>query len=74
MDGRALAESGFIIEYLLRHYDTDHQFKPTDDNETAWENYTFWLHFAEASAMPPLVMRLVFSKVVEITNAYQTNQ
>lgn len=65
MDGRALAESGFIIEYLLRHYDTDHQFKPTDDNETAWENYTFWLHFAEASAMPPLVMRLVFSKVVE---------
>ncbi len=65
VDDRALAESGFIIEYLLRHYDTDHQFKPADDNETAWENYTFWLHFAEASAMPPLVMRLVFSKVVE---------
>ncbi|HCT72605.1 MULTISPECIES: glutathione S-transferase family protein [Psychrobacter] len=62
---RALAESGFIIEYLLRHYDKEHQFKPSDDNESAWEAYTFWLHFAEASAMPPLVMRLVFNKVVE---------
>ena len=62
---RALAESGFIIEYLLRHYDKEHQFKPADDNEAAWEDYTFWLHFAEATAMPQLVMRLVFSKVVE---------
>lgn len=65
VDGRALAESGFIIEYLLRHYDTKQQFKPTDDNEAGWEMYTFWLHFAEATAMPFLVMRLVFSKVVQ---------
>ncbi|MGP4714562.1 MULTISPECIES: glutathione S-transferase [unclassified Psychrobacter] len=65
VDGRALIESGFIIEYLLKHYDPEHKFKPTDDQETAWENYTFWLHFAEASVMPPLVMRLVFTKVVE---------
>jgi len=65
VDGRALVESGFIIEYLLKHYDKEHQFKPTDDNEEAWEAYTFWLHFAEASIMPLLVMRLVFTKVVE---------
>ena len=64
-EGRTLIESGFIIEYLLKHYDTDHVFKPNDDNETAWEDYTFWMHFAEASIMPPLVMRLVFTKVVE---------
>ncbi len=62
---RALVESGFIIEYLLKHYDKEQQFKPTDDNEEAWEAYTFWLHFAEASIMPLLVMRLVFTKVVE---------
>ena len=62
---RVLIESGFIIEYLLKHYDTEKQFKPADDNEAAWEAYTFWLHFAEASVMPPLVMRLVFTKVVE---------
>ncbi|WP_350558892.1 glutathione S-transferase [Psychrobacter sp. CAL346-MNA-CIBAN-0220] len=62
---RALVESGFIIEYLLKHYDKDQLFKPADSNEAAWDAYTFWLHFAEASAMPPLVMRLVFNKVVE---------
>lgn len=62
---RALIESGFIIEYLLKHYDKEHQFKPAEDNEAAWDAYTFWLHFAEASLMPPLVMRLVFTKVVE---------
>ncbi len=65
VDGRPLIESGFIIEYLLKHYDTEQKFKPADDNESAWEDYTFWLHFAEASVMPPLVMRLVFTKVVE---------
>lgn len=64
VDDRALVESGFIIEYLLRHYDKEQMFKPTDDNEAAWEAYTFWMHFCEASIMPPLVMRLVFTKVV----------
>lgn len=65
VDGRPLVESGFIIEYLLKHYDKGHSFKPADSDERAWENYTFWMHFAEASAMPPLVMRLVFNKMVE---------
>lgn len=64
VNGRPLVESAFIIEYLLKHYDDEHSFKPADSDETAWEHYTFWLHFAEASAMPPLVMRLVFNKVV----------
>lgn len=62
VDGdKVLAESGFIIEYLLKTYDTDGEFKPTDDK--AWEDYTFWLHFAESSMMPPLVMRLVMNAV-----------
>lgn len=64
VDGKPLIESGFIIEYLLKHFDKDHQFKPEDSDETAWENYTFWLHFAEGALMPTLVMRLVFTKVV----------
>ncbi|WP_201535833.1 glutathione S-transferase [Psychrobacter ciconiae] len=64
VDGKPLIESGFIIEYLLKHFDKERQFKPEDNNETAWENYTFWLHFAEGALMPTLVMRLVFTKVV----------
>ena len=62
---RALVESGFIIEYLLKEYDNAHLFKPSKDDTAAWEDYTFWMHFAEASVMPLLVMRLVFTKVVE---------
>lgn len=64
VNDRALVESGFIIEYLLRHYDKEQLFKPSGDNEATWEAYTFWMHFCEASIMPPLVMRLVFTKVV----------
>ena len=65
VDERALVESGFILEYLLKHYDSERKFKPSDDDTSAWENYTFWMHFAEASVMPLLVMRLVFTKIVE---------
>ncbi len=56
---RVLVESAFIAEYLLRCYDTDGRLSPSDD---AWEDYTFWLHFAESSLMPNLVMRLIFTK------------
>lgn len=59
---KTLAESGFIIEYLLRHYDTQAKLSPSDE---AWEDYAFWLHFTESSLMPNLVMRLVFAKIVQ---------
>ncbi len=58
-----LAESALIIEYLLNHYDKDKRFYPSDDK--AWQEYTFWLHFAEGSLMPPLVMTLILGKSVE---------
>ena len=67
VDGRCLLESGFIIEYLLKHYDEQQRFKPADNDELAWEYYTFWLHYSEAKAMPPLVVRLVFNKIVDRT-------
>lgn len=58
--GKTLVESGFIIEYLLKHYDVNQKFTPSDSH---WEDYAFWLHFSESSMMPPLVMRLVMGKV-----------
>ncbi|UNU73402.1 glutathione S-transferase [Moraxella nasovis] len=58
---KTLIESGFIIEYLLRHYDKTHKLKPSDDQ--TWEQFCFWLHFTEGSLMPNLVMRLVFDKI-----------
>lgn len=60
--GRTLVESGFIIEYLLKYYDKEGKFAPRDE---MWEDYAFWLHFSESSLMPPLVMRLVMSKVAD---------
>ncbi|WP_444999179.1 glutathione S-transferase [Halomonas mongoliensis] len=60
--GRVIAESGTIIDYLLEHHDAEGRLAPPAGSE-AWERYRFWLHHAEGSGMPPLVMRLVFSRL-----------
>lgn len=61
---QVLAESALIIEYLLKYYDKNQVFSP-DDDFTAWRDYQFWLHFAEGSLMPPLVMGLILTKAVQ---------
>lgn len=60
--GRAIAESGAILEYLLEHHDAEGGLAPPVGSD-ARERFRFWLHHAEGSAMPPLVMRLVFSRL-----------
>lgn len=55
-----VAESGAIIEYLLETYGQG-QLKPVD--EVNLRNYRYWLHYAEGSLMPLLVMKLVFSRI-----------
>lgn len=61
-DGRVVAESGAILEYLVERFDGQGALVPPAGSE-ARERYRFWLHHAEGSAMPPLVMRLVFSRL-----------
>lgn len=56
-----IAESGAIIEYLAHNYGKDSMLPETGGQ--AWLDYTYWLHYAEGSLMPPLVMRLVFQKI-----------
>jgi glutathione S-transferase len=56
-----VAESGAIIEYLLDR-DGSFRLRPPPGTE-AQRRFTYWLHFAEGSAMPPLLMKLVFDKV-----------
>ncbi|GHE22871.1 glutathione S-transferase family protein [Halomonas urumqiensis] len=58
-DGRVIAESGAIIEYLVERFDDGSLRPPSGSDESL--RYRFWLHHAEGSAMPPLVMGLVFS-------------
>ncbi len=60
-DGRIIAESGAILEYLQENYDPQGTLKPTDADQRL--QYRFWLHYAEGSLMPPLLMKLVFSSL-----------
>src|SRR5258706_14334885 len=56
-----IAESGAIIEYLVEQYGKGALIPPQGSPERL--RYTYWLHFAEGTAMPPLVMKLVFNRI-----------
>lgn len=56
-----LAESGAIIEYLVKQYGEERLAPPSGTPER-WR-YTYWLHYAEGSAMPPLLLKLVFDRI-----------
>ena len=56
-----LAESGVIIDYLARKYGRERLVPPLDT--PAHLRYTYWLHYAEGSAMPPLLLKLVFDRL-----------
>ena len=56
-----VAESGAIVEYLVEHYGQGRLIPAAGTPQRL--RYTYWLHFAEGSAMPPLLMKLVFDKV-----------
>jgi glutathione S-transferase len=55
-----VAESGAIVEYLVERAGGRLKPAPGTPEHRRW---TYWLHFAEGSAMPPLLMKLVFDKV-----------
>ncbi|GLQ48100.1 glutathione S-transferase [Dyella lipolytica] len=56
-----LAESGAIIEYLADRYGAGRLIPAP--GSTARLRCNYWLHYAEGSAMPPLLLKLVFRRV-----------
>ncbi|MCX8958773.1 glutathione S-transferase family protein [Erwinia psidii] len=56
-----VAESGAILEYLQERYDSENRLTLTD--EDARLQCRYWLHYAEGSLMPLLVMKLIFSRL-----------
>ncbi len=59
-DGRVIIESGAIIDYIVRHYGQKLQPSLTSKE---YDEYQQWLHYAEGSAMLPLLLKLYVSRL-----------
>jgi glutathione S-transferase len=59
-NGRVIIESGAIIDYLIRKYGSQLQPVPTTAD---YDDYQQWLHYAEGSAMLPLLLKLYVSRL-----------
>ena len=57
--GHTIAESGAIIEYILDTYGEGRLIPPPKTPERL--RYTYWMHYAEGSAMSPLFLKLLFT-------------
>ncbi|CAD0327069.1 glutathione S-transferase [Xanthomonas hortorum] len=60
-----VAESGAIMEYLTERYDTECALSPSPRPQDSPERmqFRYWMHYAEGSAMPPLLMALIFARI-----------
>lgn len=61
MGNITLAESAAIIDYLVKTYGNGRLIP--GDNTPERIRYDYWMHYAEGSAMPPLVMKLIFNQI-----------
>ena len=60
-DGLTLAESGAIIETLIERHGNGRLAPAVGSPEAL--RYRYWLHFAEGTAMSPLLLKLVFDRI-----------
>jgi glutathione S-transferase len=60
-DGLVLAESGAIVETIIERFGQG-RLAPAAGSPEALR-YRYWLHYAEGSAMPPLLLKLIFDKI-----------
>ncbi|MDH7970796.1 glutathione S-transferase [Sphingomonas sp. AR_OL41] len=58
--GRIVAETGAIVEYIVEKAD-GRLGAPAHRDDAL--RYRFWLHYAEGSLMPPLLIKLVLSRI-----------
>jgi glutathione S-transferase len=59
-DGRVIIASGAIIDYIVRHY--GQRLQPSVTSKQ-YDEYQQWLHYAEGSAMLPLLLKLYVSRL-----------
>jgi glutathione S-transferase len=58
-NGKIIAETGAIIDYIIETYGQGRLIPPAGSADRL--RYTYWLHYAEGSAMTPLLLKLVFT-------------
>ena len=56
---KVIAETGAIVEYVIETYGQGRLIPAAGGPERL--RYTYWLHYAEGSAMTPLLLKLVFT-------------
>jgi len=56
---RTIAETGAIVEYIIETYGQGRLVPAAGTPERL--RWTYWLHYAEGSAMTPLLLKLVFT-------------
>jgi glutathione S-transferase len=59
-DGKTFAETGLIVEYLVDRYGP--ALAPAHNSDLYWQ-YKYWLHYAEGSLMPPLLLKLIVDRL-----------
>ena len=62
-DGTTIAESGAIIDYVLRHHAAGRLAPPIGTRD--YEAHQQWLHYAEGSAMLPLMLNMYVARLGE---------
>lgn len=63
VDGFTLAESGAITSYLIKYHDPDGTLAPpADTDRAAYGEWVQWLHYSEASAFAPLLLKLLLMR------------
>lgn len=60
-DGLTIAESGAIIEFLVDKYG-DGTLRPAEGS-AARRSYTYWLHYAEGTFMPLMIVSLILARI-----------
>jgi glutathione S-transferase len=60
-NGRVVAESAAIIDYIIRHYGGG-RLQPSQV-DPAYDDYVFWLHYAEGSAILPILLKVNASRI-----------
>ena len=63
VEGRTLIESGAIVDHLIRRHGGG-RLQPAADSAD-YDDYQQWLHYAEGSAMLPLLLKLYVSRLGE---------